>query len=60
MSFKIAILGAGIGGLSAAIALQRAGREVVVYEQSPQFLRQNHNFVPLRERIGERVNNGGQ
>ena len=39
MSFKIGVLGAGIGGLTAAIALQRAGHEVVVYEQSRQFLR---------------------
>jgi salicylate hydroxylase len=38
MSFKIGILGAGIGGLTAAIALQRWPR-VVVYEQSKQFLR---------------------
>lgn len=38
-SFKIGILGAGIGGLAAAIALHRAGHDVVVYEQSKQFLR---------------------
>ncbi|MFJ9452454.1 FAD-dependent monooxygenase [Herbaspirillum sp. NPDC101397] len=38
-SFKIGILGAGIGGLTAAIALHRAGHDVVVYEQSKQFLR---------------------
>src|SRR5450830_1579549 len=38
-TFKIGILGAGIGGLTAAIALHRAGHDVVVYEQSKQFLR---------------------
>lgn len=38
-SLKIGILGAGIGGLTAAIALHRAGHDVVVYEQSKQFLR---------------------
>ena len=38
-SFKIGILGAGIGGLTDAIALHRAGHDVVVYEQSKQFLR---------------------
>jgi phytoene desaturase len=31
----IAIIGAGIGGLSAAIRLAAAGRRVVVYEQNP-------------------------
>ena len=32
---KIAIIGAGLGGLTAAIALRRAGHEVVVHEQAP-------------------------
>lgn len=36
---KIGIAGAGIGGLTAAIALQQNGHEVVVFEKTPQFTR---------------------
>lgn len=36
MAEKIAIVGAGIGGLTAALALVRAGIEVEVYEQAPE------------------------
>ena len=32
---KIAIIGAGIGGLTAAISLRRAGHEIAVHEQAP-------------------------
>jgi 6-hydroxynicotinate 3-monooxygenase len=35
----IAIVGAGMGGLAAAAALQRVGIEVDVYEQAEQFAR---------------------
>ncbi|MGD9598743.1 MAG: FAD-dependent oxidoreductase [Steroidobacteraceae bacterium] len=35
-SLDIAIVGAGIGGLTAALALQRAGFRPTVYEQAPQ------------------------
>ncbi len=36
---KIGIVGAGIGGLAAANALHAAGHDVLVFEQSRQFLR---------------------
>jgi len=35
----IGIVGAGIGGLAAAIALRRAGHDVIVFEQAKQFAR---------------------
>lgn len=38
-SASVAIVGGGIGGLSAAIALQRLGHRVTVYEQAGQFMR---------------------
>lgn len=38
-SIKIGIAGAGIGGLAAAIALREMGHDVVVFEQTRQFLR---------------------
>ena len=38
-SNEVIILGAGIGGLAAAIALRRAGHDVVVFEQAKQFAR---------------------
>ena len=34
----VAVVGAGIGGLTAAIALRRKGVSVTVYEQAPQLL----------------------
>lgn len=36
MTTRIAVIGAGIGGITAALALRRAGIEVSVYEQAPQ------------------------
>ncbi|UPG73370.1 FAD-dependent monooxygenase [Roseomonas gilardii subsp. gilardii] len=37
--FPIGIIGGGIGGLAAAIALHQAGHEVLVFEQARQFSR---------------------
>jgi choline dehydrogenase-like flavoprotein len=36
MEDRVAIVGAGIGGLTAAIALRRAGVDVTVYEQATE------------------------
>jgi 6-hydroxynicotinate 3-monooxygenase len=36
---SVAVIGAGIGGLTTAAALRRAGMEVALYEQAPQFKR---------------------
>src|SRR6476661_2817258 len=38
-SLRIAIVGAGMGGLATAAALRRVGIEVAVYEQAAQFAR---------------------
>jgi len=35
-SLEIAVIGAGIGGLTAAVALRQAGFDVDVYEQAPE------------------------
>src|SRR5450755_3840752 len=40
MSMKIAIVGAGVGGLAAALAMVQAGFAVEVYERAPVLLDQ--------------------
>uniref|UniRef100_UPI00301C80E8 FAD-dependent monooxygenase n=1 Tax=Phenylobacterium sp. TaxID=1871053 RepID=UPI00301C80E8 len=36
---RIAVVGAGLGGVTAAILLQQAGHDVVIYEQAPRLAR---------------------
>ena len=36
MALRVAVIGGGIGGLTAAVALLQAGFEVDVYEQAPE------------------------
>jgi 6-hydroxynicotinate 3-monooxygenase len=38
-SLRIAVVGAGIGGLALASLLKRASHDVNVYEQAPRFAR---------------------
>src|SRR5437870_5923582 len=58
---RIAIIGAGIGGLSAAIALRQAGFVVDVYEQAPELTEVGGgiNMGPNAVRILYRLGLGG-
>jgi 2-polyprenyl-6-methoxyphenol hydroxylase-like FAD-dependent oxidoreductase len=44
LSVRAIIIGGGIGGFIAAIALRRKGTEAQVYEQSPGRARRTGNF----------------
>lgn len=59
-TFRIGIVGAGIGGLAGAIGLRRAGHEVVVFEQARQFLRvgADINLTPNAVRAIDGLNVG--
>ncbi len=55
---RIAIIGAGIGGLTAAVALRQTGFEVDVYEQAPELtevgggINMGPNAVRVLQRLG--------
>ena len=54
----IIIVGGGLGGLTTALALGRAGRRVRVLEQAPEFgaigygIQLGPNVVPMFDRLG--------
>ena len=64
LSLNIAIVGAGLGGLTAAIALRAQGHTVTVYEQAAQFMRVGAdinltpNAVRALDGLGETVSQG--
>jgi salicylate hydroxylase len=57
-ALKIAVIGGGLGGLSAAVALRQAGFEVEVYEQAPELtqigggINMGPNAVRVLRRLG--------
>ena len=57
---RIGIIGAGIGGLSAALALRQAGFEVDVYEQAPELTEVGGgiNMAPNAVRVLHRLGLG--
>ena len=57
MTLRIAVIGGGIGGLTAAVALRRAGFEVDIYEQAPELTEVGGgiNMAPNATRVLRRL-----
>jgi salicylate hydroxylase len=57
MTLRIAVIGGGIGGLTAAVALLQAGFEVEVYEQAPELTEVGGgiNMAPNATRVLRRL-----
>jgi salicylate hydroxylase len=57
MTLRIAVIGGGIGGLTAAVALRQAGLEVDVYEQAPELTEVGGgiNMAPNATRVLRRL-----
>ena len=60
MTLRIAVIGGGIGGLTAAVALLQAGFDVHVYEQAPELTEVGGgiNMAPNATRVPAGVPNG--
>jgi cation diffusion facilitator CzcD-associated flavoprotein CzcO len=52
--YHVAIVGAGLGGLAAAIAISRAGHRVTVIEQAQQLGEVSHQLVTRLDAYSER------
>src|SRR6516225_4822056 len=57
MTLRIAVIGGGIGGLTAAVSLRQAGFEVDVYEQAPELTEVGGgiNMAPNATRVLRRL-----
>ena len=57
MALRVAVIGGGIGGLTAALALLQAGFEVEVYEQAPELTEVGGgiNMAPNASRVLRRL-----
>src|SRR4051794_41236009 len=57
MALRVAVIGGGIGGLTAALALLQAGFEVEVYEQAPELteIGGGINMAPNATRVLRRL-----
>src|SRR5882757_929116 len=57
MALRVAVIGGGIGGLTAALALLQAGFDVLVYEQAPELTEVGGgiNMAPNATRVLRRL-----
>lgn len=47
LPYHVLIIGAGLGGLAAAIGIKKAGRDVTVLEKMPELREVRTSFAPL-------------
>lgn len=54
VKLSILVVGAGLGGLATAVALQRKGHNVIVFEQAPELMEVSHPW-PFKIDISREV-----